>query len=124
MGSQPMTSFANNASGNARVGVQVGQQFGDIRIGGEPAPAPDLERQLDELRAELGRARATGALDEETYEAADQELALVDKALPATSPPARGAVVLALKRLRGLVGDVAELVAKVTAIITAVRELS
>jgi adenosylhomocysteine nucleosidase len=67
----------------------------------------------------LWRAHRLGHLDQPTYEAAETELCAADKALG--DPPDGSKLMVALKRLRGLVGDVADLAAKVATIIALSR---
>jgi adenosylhomocysteine nucleosidase len=110
----------NTASGTAQVGVQAGHIHGDVWVGSAPPSAPaDLAGQLAELRDELWRAHRLGHLDQPTYEAAETELCAADKALG--DPPDGSKLMVALKRLRGLVGDVADLAAKVATIIALSR---
>lgn len=118
------TTKTNIATGNARVGVQAGHVYGNIMIG------PDLERPIDlvagiaELRSLLKQAHRDGQLDEATYTAAETELNCASDCLKEDAAPSRSILVVTLKRLRGLVADVAELAAKVAAIIAAAKGLS
>ncbi|WP_020578423.1 5'-methylthioadenosine/S-adenosylhomocysteine nucleosidase [Actinopolymorpha alba] len=114
----------NIATGNARVGVQAGQIFGPITIGAEPEPSIDLAAELADLRRLLDRAHRDGQLDEASYSAAETELEVADDCLEEENERSRSALVVALKKLRGLVSDVAELAAKVAAIIAVVKGLS
>lgn len=110
------SAVSNSVSGAAQVGVQAGHIHGDVWVGGAPPSAPsDLPSRLAELRDELWRAHRLGHLDQPTYEAAETELTAADKALD--DPRDGSKLMVALKRLRGLVGDVAELAAKVAAVI-------
>ncbi|MEU9832646.1 5'-methylthioadenosine/S-adenosylhomocysteine nucleosidase [Streptosporangium sp. NPDC048047] len=114
----------NVAKGNARVGVQAGTVYGGIRITPEPAPPADLAEALTGFRTRLQRARDAGHLDDDTYTAAEAELAVADKALETDTPQSRGTLTLALKKLRGLIGDVAELAAELAIIIGLAQGLS
>lgn len=114
----------NVAKGNARVGVQAGTVYGGIRVTPEPSPPVDLAEALAGFHTRLQRARAAGHLDEDTYAAAEVELAVADKALETDTPQSRGALTLALKKLRGLIGDVAELAAELAIIIGLAQGLS
>jgi ADP-ribose pyrophosphatase YjhB (NUDIX family)/nucleoside phosphorylase len=109
----------NLATGNAQVGVQAGH-IGVLRMGAAAGPA-DLTAEVAALRLLLERARNEGQLDGETYSAARTELDLVTDCLKEQAPNRRGVLMVALKRLRGLIADVADLATKVTAIITLVR---
>ncbi|NNJ63603.1 MAG: hypothetical protein HKP61_22265 [Dactylosporangium sp.] len=113
----------NNATGNMNV-VQAGRIDGPVVIGITPALPADLFADLADLRLLLKRARAGGDVDEATCAAAEQELDAVTESLPPSTDQRRTTALMSLKRLRGLLMDVAELVAKVTAIIVAVRGMS
>ncbi|WP_433868927.1 purine phosphorylase [Saccharopolyspora sp. CA-218241] len=91
---------------------------------GPTSPTPDLAAQLAAVREELARARSSGRLDSPTCDAAQDELDLAGKALEENTPDAKSKSVLALKRLRGLIDESAEIAAKVAALITAVSGLS
>ncbi|MFI6927256.1 5'-methylthioadenosine/S-adenosylhomocysteine nucleosidase [Nonomuraea spiralis] len=114
----------NIAKGNAHVGVQAGTVYGGIRITPEPSPPTDLPEALAGFRSRLWQAWADGHLDEATYKAAEAELVAADQALETKAPDRKNMLTLALKKLRGLVGDVAVLAAELTAIIALVQSLS
>ena len=114
----------NIATGNARDGFQAGQVIGDIRIAPEPDVAADLAVQLASFREQLRQARMTGRLDETTYLAAQAELDVATDVLPAETAPSKSRLMMALKRLRGLIADVADLAAKLATIISAVKGMS
>ncbi len=116
----------NTASGSGPVGIQAGQVTGSTVWIGASAEEPvrDLVAELSALRDQLLRKRSTGELDEATYEAARAELDMADKALADETPEGQGQFVTALKKLRGLVEETAELAAKVAALITAARGLA
>ncbi|GAB1824403.1 5'-methylthioadenosine/S-adenosylhomocysteine nucleosidase family protein [Herbidospora sp. RD11066] len=101
----PEPNGQNIARDNARVGIQAGAIYGGVHQGDlrSSEPAGDLTA----LRVALVRARRSDRLDEATYAAAQTELGLAQRE---RSP-------LALKRLRGLVMDVPELVSLVEALI-------
>jgi hypothetical protein len=65
-----------------------------------------------------------GRLDETTYQAAEAELEVATSSLPAETEPSKSRLVVALKRLRGLIADVADLTAKLATIISAVKGMS
>jgi 8-oxo-dGTP diphosphatase len=114
----------NIATGNARVGFQAGQVVGDIRIAPEPGMTVDFAAQLASFREHLRQARMAGRLDETTYQAAEAELEVATSSLPAETEPSKSRLVVALKRLRGLIADVADLTAKLATIISAVKGMS
>ncbi|MEU4369230.1 5'-methylthioadenosine/S-adenosylhomocysteine nucleosidase [Micromonospora chersina] len=124
-GSEPMgTTNQNIARGNARVGVQAGNIFGNVTVGPEPERTTDLAAGIAELRDRLKLAHRDGRLDEETYAAAESELDAAGECLREDNPGSRSALMVTLKRLRGLVADVAELAARVAAIIAVAKGLS
>lgn len=114
----------NVAKGNARVGVQAGRIDGPVIFGQLPPGSSDLAQEIAELRRLVKKAHVEGELDETTYEAAEQELDTVTRSMPPDSPQVRNTALTSLKRLRGLLLDVAQLAVKVTAIITAVQAMS
>lgn len=117
-------SVENIASGNARVGVQAGQIFGDVTIGGAPDRPVDLAASIGELREQLKQAHLDGQLDEETYAAAESELDTATDCLNERPAGRRGGLLLALRRLRGLVDDTADLAARLATIIAVVKGMS
>ncbi|NYH54030.1 nucleoside phosphorylase [Nocardiopsis arvandica] len=118
-------SVTNTAHGN--VGVQAGHVSGSTFhvsfTSSEQGPA-GLADELASLREELARERSAGRIDEDTHDAASAELDIVTKGIEEGTPAGKKSSVLALKRLRGLLGDVATLTAKVAPLITAVGGLS
>ncbi|REF35206.1 5'-methylthioadenosine/S-adenosylhomocysteine nucleosidase [Thermasporomyces composti] len=112
----------NIATGNARVGIQAGTIQGSVVVGGDRERSIDLAADLADLRRLLERAYRDGRLDEESYAAATAELDVADDSLRKESPPTKALV--ALKKLRGLVADVADLAAKVATIIAVAKGLS
>jgi nucleoside phosphorylase/ADP-ribose pyrophosphatase YjhB (NUDIX family) len=122
----PMSQqFNNTANDNANIGIMVGQVNGNLYSGsGSDAPPHDLARQISDLRVELHRARERGELERDYCAAAEHELDVVDEALPVDTPERRTVAMMSLLKLRGLVGGIADLVGKVTAIITAIKGVS
>ena len=123
----------NIATGHAQVGVQAGEIRGDVRgvSGSGPGTPTDLSPQIAALAAEIAafgeqlrQARTAGRLDEGTYLAAEAELEVVTDSLTASTEPAKSRLMVALKKLRGLIADVADLAAKLATIITAAKGLS
>lgn len=109
---------SNFASG--QVGIQAAHVTGsNVWMGAAPqAPTTaGLAGELAAIRTHLMRERSAGNLDDATYEAAQAELDIASKAMATDTPEDKGRIVLALKRLRGLIADVADLAAKITALI-------
>lgn len=117
-------STQNIAMGNARVGVQAGTVYGGVRNGGEAIPSSDLTEAFATLRTRLRDARDAGRLDGGTYAAVEAELGEADEALRGGSRRDGNRFVLALKKLRGLVADTADLAAAATAVISLAKGLS
>ena len=111
----------NIARGRSIVGVQAGVVNGDISVGA--ASGRNLQDQVADLREALLAARESNELDSETFAAAEEELSKVAGHLVGPVDVERGKVVVALKRLKGLVEGVANLAGKVAVIITAVQGL-
>jgi len=115
------TVYQNIAAGNANVAVQAGRIHGDVTLGTSPDQPVDLAAGLAGLWPRLDRARRNGQLDAETHAAAAVEL---DAATDRLGQHPAGSPLVALKRLRGLVVDVPDLEARLTAIIAAAKGLS
>ncbi|MER6811047.1 5'-methylthioadenosine/S-adenosylhomocysteine nucleosidase [Spirillospora sp. NPDC000708] len=123
-GSQQMGDTVRNiAKDNARVGVQAGHVHGGVHLKTDMAAQADPSAVLADLTARLEQARDAGVIDEDTHRAARAELDDAREALHAT-PRNTGAVTLALKKVRGLVADVAALAAEVASVLGLVRNLS
>ena len=118
----PMT-VKNVARDNARVGVQAGPIYGAVSVVQPPRSAtpPDPAAQLSELRALLRKALQAQEVDEVTFAAAEEEITAATESLADNSEQGTNKAVIALKRLRGLLADVAELASHVSSIITAIR---
>ncbi|MCX4391253.1 5'-methylthioadenosine/S-adenosylhomocysteine nucleosidase [Micromonospora peucetia] len=117
-------SNRNTASGNAQVGVQAGQIYGNVTVGAGTERPIDLAASIADLRTHLKQAHLDGQLDQETYAAAESELDAATECASAGMPEKRSGLMVALKRLRGLVADVTELAARLAAIIAVVRGMS
>ncbi|MEU8658677.1 5'-methylthioadenosine/S-adenosylhomocysteine nucleosidase [Actinoplanes philippinensis] len=117
-------TFNNVATGNAQVGVQAGQIFGSVSAGNPSRQPIDIRTAVAELRSLIRTANEAGQLDDETYKAAEAELNEAADCAATDTAASRGRLVVALKRLRGLVTEVAELAARLTSMITAVKEVS
>lgn len=110
-----------------QVGIQAQYVSGstvNMSVPSRTSTAADLVAELAALRDQLKSEHATGKLDDATYVAAEAELDIACKALDADTPQGKSTFVLALKRLRGLIADVAELVAPIATLIAAVKGLT
>jgi adenosylhomocysteine nucleosidase len=116
----------NTASG--QVGIQSGGDVTGSTIwmgtAQQVSADTDLVTQLAAIRDRLMREHSTGKLDDATYKAAQAELDIAHKALESKTPEGKGTFVLALKRLRGLIADVADLATKIAMLISAARGLT
>jgi hypothetical protein len=104
--------------------AQVGQMIGSQTTTFSTETSADVNvvrHQLAELRHALTEHQRTGRLDEDTYQAAVTELYVADESLAAPDEKRRSRFMLAMRRLKGLVDDVADLAAKVAAIMQAAR---
>lgn len=109
------------------VGIQAGTVTGSnvwLKASSHDPATTDFAAELATLRAELRRERSRGQLDDATYQAARSELDIADEALESPAPESNKTFLLALKRLGGLIGDLAGLAAKIAALITAAKGLS
>jgi 8-oxo-dGTP diphosphatase len=117
----PMTVI-NTASGNAQVGAQAGQIFGGLRNSFEkPSRGGDVLALLTDLRAHLDQARQAGRVDQEVGQAALEE---VDAATEAARQQQGGRLRVAVRKLSGLIGDLAEFAGRLAAIVLAARSMS
>jgi adenosylhomocysteine nucleosidase len=117
-----VTHVTNTASGGAHVGVQAGQIFGGVHNGaGEAAGNSDVLTLLADLRSHLEQARREGRIEAEIGQAAVEE---AGEAYDAARQRQHGRLKVALRRLCGLIGDLTEFAAKLTAIMTAVRGMA
>lgn len=115
----------NMATGT--VGIQAANVSGStVRIaavspgGGSVDPATAVA----ELRTLLDRHHAAGGVDEETYEAARDELDTAQAMLLDPQPVSRRKSALALKKFGGIMSDTADVAARATVAIAAVNGLS
>ncbi|MBA8823770.1 nucleoside phosphorylase [Saccharopolyspora lacisalsi] len=124
---KPSSGDVTNIAHGSTVGIQARDVTNSTVTVGAAQPAAtttDLAAELTAVRDELARARSVGTLDSPTYEEAEAELDLADKALKENTPEGKSKSVRALKRLRGMIDEAAEVAAKVAALITAVNGLS
>lgn len=113
--------------GNARIGNQIGTNNGAVYLdsaGLTTSPQfADLHAAINDLRIQLEQAHQTGRLDQETYTAATTELDTASTNLTQQHPQSATRIMLAFKRLRGLVSDLADIATRVAGIITVAKEL-
>ncbi|MDQ1292937.1 MAG: adenosylhomocysteine nucleosidase [Actinomycetota bacterium] len=114
----------NIATGNSQVGLQAGTIYGDIRIGAAAVPGRSPQEELAVLRTLLARAHDDARIDDPTYCAARSELRIAEEALRNGKAQDRSAASVALKRLRGLVGNITDLATKVAAVLSLIEGVS
>ena len=118
---QPMTTHFHNVNyGNSWVGIQGGNiSASTIHISGsvQPARHDDFTTQLAEVRKQLQEAHQAGHIDQDLYKAATDE---VTSATAASDKQTRR---FALKRLKGLISDIAPLSSVAAAVATLLKEL-
>ncbi|MGW4959217.1 5'-methylthioadenosine/S-adenosylhomocysteine nucleosidase family protein [Nonomuraea sp. NPDC004186] len=107
------------ARGHAHVGVQAANIYGDILIPQASGGVLDPAAQLMELRDKLRRALKTHELDEVTFAAAEEEIAIATAFLSERTGHGTRKATIALKRLRGLLADVSDLASHVSSVIAA-----
>lgn len=115
----------NTAAGT--VGIQAANVSGStVWMGAASAGdrIDDLAAAVADLRARLDHDHANGEVDDDTYAAAQDELASAETALREPGGQNRRKVVLALKRLSGLAADTTSLGAKIALVIAAAGSLS
>ncbi|WP_045744010.1 5'-methylthioadenosine/S-adenosylhomocysteine nucleosidase [Actinoplanes rectilineatus] len=120
---EPTATFRNIATGNARVGTQIGQLNGNLSTGDVPSGPTELAKAVAALYNDLTDAHRNGLLDDTSYAAAVEELTAAGDDLD-DLPGTRDRVLVAFKKLSGLVGDTADLAAGVSAVIAMVGSLS
>jgi adenosylhomocysteine nucleosidase len=112
---------------SGQVGIQAAHVTGStVWMGAAPQASTraDFVAELALFREHLLRECSIGNLDEVTYDAAQAELNIVGEALQADTPEDKSKLFLALKRLRGLIVDVADLATKIALLIAAAKGLS
>jgi len=118
-------SVVNIASGS-NVGIQGGRISGStVVMGTQPIGSSPLTlaAELTAVRKLLAVEHAAGRVDSATFEAAQAELTIAEQALPPETPERRNTFILALKRLRGLTSDIADVATRVMALLVTAKEL-
>lgn len=117
----------SNTARNSTVGIMAGTVRGSsVHLNTDPkvnGPA-DLIVELDGFRERLNRHHAEGALDDDTHREALAELGFARRAVGEENPESPKRATMALKRLRGLIAELPELVAGLAPLVVAAGELS
>ncbi|MEU1466788.1 5'-methylthioadenosine/S-adenosylhomocysteine nucleosidase [Streptomyces sp. NPDC005761] len=118
--------YVSNTAHNSTVGIMAGSVkessvhvYADAKVMG---PA-DLVAELDGFREQLKRHHVAGALDDDTYQEALADLGSAHGAAQEATPESSKRATMALKRLRGLIAEVPELVAGLAPLVVAAGEL-
>ncbi|MFE9097843.1 purine phosphorylase [Streptomyces sp. NPDC007264] len=122
-----LEEHVSNTAHNSTVGIMAGSVKGSsVYVNADPkvtGPA-NLVAELDGFRESLMRHRAEGALDDDTYREALAELGVAHRAARENTPEASKRATMALKRLRGLITEFPELVARLAPLVVAAGDLS
>lgn len=112
----------SNTVYNGTVGIMAGSvKDSNVHVNEAPkASGPaDLRAELDGLQKHLKRHHAGGALDDDTYREALAELGFARRAAGEKTAASAKSATMALKRLRGLIADVPELMTLLAPLIVA-----
>lgn len=117
----------SNTAHNSTVGIMAGTvKESSVYLSANPrvtTPA-DLVAELKGFREHLTRHHAEGAPDDDTYREALAELGSACRAVRENTPESSKRATMALKRLRGLIAEIPELVARLAPLVVAAGEMS
>ncbi|CAL9549352.1 phosphorylase family protein [Streptomyces sp. enrichment culture] len=122
-----LKEHVSNTAHNSTVGIMAGSVTkSSVHVNAGPkATGPlDLVVELDGFREHLKRHHAEGAFDDDTYREALAELGFARRAAREEAPDASRRATMALKRLRGLIAESSELVARLAPMVVAAGDLS
>ncbi|GAA0479746.1 5'-methylthioadenosine/S-adenosylhomocysteine nucleosidase [Streptomyces olivaceiscleroticus] len=122
-----LKEHVSNTAHNSTVGIMAGSvKESSVYLKADPkvtSPA-GLVAELDGLREQLKRHHAEDTLDEDTYREALAELVSARRAARGNTPESSKTATMALKRLRGLIAEFPELVARLAPLVVAAGDLS
>ncbi|MEJ8280128.1 hypothetical protein [Pseudonocardia spirodelae] len=125
-----MSIYSNNASGNSRVGMQIGYVGGDISenrglLAGDPDNdrAPDLSDHLDRLEMLVTELRDTGQIDGDAAELASEDVTSARNVLPVRGDKDARRFTAHLRRIGGAITASAAVTTAVAEAVSAVQEL-
>lgn len=121
------TAGVRNTANGSTVGIMAGSvKESSVYVHGAPRTTGpvDLVTELEGIREHLNRLHAEGALDDDTDCEARTELDAARLAAQENTPGSSRAATMALKRLRGLIADFPELVARLAPLVDAAGDLS
>ncbi|MGC9540169.1 purine phosphorylase [Streptomyces sp. UG1] len=122
-----LEEHVSNTAYNSTVGIMAGSVKESrvyLNAGPKVTGPADLVAELDGFREHLKRHHAEGALDDDTYREALAELGFARRAARDNTPEASKRATMALKRLRGLIAEFPELVARLAPLVVAAGDLS
>ncbi|MEU9050247.1 5'-methylthioadenosine/S-adenosylhomocysteine nucleosidase [Streptomyces sp. NPDC048384] len=117
----------SNTAHNSTVGIMAGsvkESRVHVNAGPKVTGPADLVAELDGFREHLKRHHAEGALDDDTHREALAELGFARRAARESTPESSKRATMALKRLRGLIAEFPELVARLAPLVVAAGDLS
>ncbi len=117
----------SNTAHHSTVGIMAGSvKESSVYMDAHPKvnSSADLVMELDGFRESLKRHHLESTLDNDTYREALAELDLARRAASEESPESPKRATMALKRLRGLIADIPELMATLAPLILAAGDLS
>ncbi|HEY9475939.1 MAG TPA: hypothetical protein VIS06_19075 [Mycobacteriales bacterium] len=124
-GTRGMVIHATNVVTGGQVTDMIGQRIdhitGNVYAGAPTLSADGLHAQIAEIRRLLVDLHRDGRLDEDTFAEARTELRRAEEYAASPDRESRNKLVLAMRKLKGLVEEVADLAAKVAAVISAAR---
>ncbi|WP_367044603.1 5'-methylthioadenosine/S-adenosylhomocysteine nucleosidase [Streptomyces sp. Je 1-332] len=115
----------SNTAHNSTVGIMAGSVMGSsVHMNSAPKASgtTDLIAELNGFREQLGRHRTEGALDEDTYREALNDLDSALRTAGRNTPESSKRTAMTLKRLRGLVAECPALVAELAPMVAAAGE--
>lgn len=122
-----LKEHVNNTALNSTVGIMAGsvkESSVHLNTGPKVTGPADLVAELDRFREHLKRHHTEGALDDDTYREALAELGFARRAVKEKSAESPKRAIMALKRLRGLIAELPELVARLAPLVVAAGDLS
>ncbi|EXU69210.1 purine phosphorylase [Streptomyces sp. PRh5] len=122
-----LKEHVSNTAHNSTVGIMAGsvkESSVYLNAGPKVTSPADLVAELDGFREHLKRHHAESALDDDTYREALAELGFARRAASEKTPESSKRATMALKRLRGLIAELPELVARLAPLVVAAGDLS
>jgi nucleoside phosphorylase len=122
-----LEEHVSNTAHHSTVGIMAGSvKESSVYLNADPKVTgpTDLVAELDDFREHLVRHHAEGTLDDDTYREALAELGFARRAAREKTPESSKRATMALKRLRGLIAEFPELVARLAPLVVAAGDLS